>query len=74
MQLKMIGSPPPSVGSHSFRYWSMAEKVMPSQTGPQPKEASPMFATTMPGFRFTRLNRAAPGAMEPDPPTTALFG
>ena len=47
---------------------------MPSHTGPQPKEASPMLHTTMPGLRLTRLNSAAPGAMEPEPPTMALFG
>ena len=47
---------------------------MPSHTGPQPKEASPMLATTMPGFRFTRLYKAAPGAIDPEPPTMALLG
>src|SRR5438552_2236116 len=31
----------------------MAERVMPSQTGPQPKEASPMLATTIPGVPVT---------------------
>ena len=53
----------------------MAEKCdSTSHTGPQPKEASPMLATTIPGFRLTRLNSAAPGAMEPEPPTMALLG
>ena len=33
-----------------------------------------MLATTMPGLRLTRLKSAAPGAMEPEPPTMALFG
>ena len=47
---------------------------MPSQTGPQPNEASPMLQTTMPGLRLTRLNSAAPGAMDPEPPTMALLG
>ena len=74
MQLKMMGRPPPSEGSQSLRYWSMAENVMPSHTGPQPKEASPMLHTTMPGFRLTRLKSAAPGAMDPEPPTMALLG
>ena len=74
MQLKMIGRPPPRDSSQRLRYWSIAEKVIPSHTGPQPKEASPMLATTMPGLRFTRLNSAAPGAIDPDPPTMALFG
>jgi hypothetical protein len=55
MQLKMIGRPPPRAESQSLRYWSMLAKVMPSQTGPQPKDASPMLATTMPGLRLTRL-------------------
>src|SRR5208337_4323660 len=44
------------------------------QTGPQAKEASPMLQTTMPGLRFTRLKSAAPGAIEPEPPTIALLG
>jgi hypothetical protein len=48
--------------------------VIPSQTGPQPKEESPMFATISPVFRLTRLKSAAPGAIDPDPPTIALFG
>jgi hypothetical protein len=42
---------------------------MPSQTGPQPNDESPILATTIPGRRLTRLNSAAPGAIEPDPPT-----
>src|ERR1035441_1216947 len=42
MQLNKIGRPPPSEASHSLRYWSIAEKVMPSHTGPQPNDASPM--------------------------------
>ena len=33
-----------------------------------------MLATTMPGWRLTRLKSAAPGAIEPDPPTMALLG
>ena len=74
MQLKMIGRPPPSDSSHKERYWAIAERVMPSHTGPQPNEASPIFATTIPGFRLTRLNSAAPGAIDPEPPTIALFG
>ena len=47
---------------------------MPSQTGPQPMDASPTFAMTMPFFWFTFLNSAAPAAMSPEPPTSALFG
>jgi hypothetical protein len=69
-----MGGDPPTSSGQSVRYWSMAANVMPSQTGPQANEASPMLQTTMPGLRFTRLNSAAPGAIEPDPPTTALFG
>ena len=74
MQLKRIGRPPPSAGSQSVLYWSIEAKVIPSQTGPQPNDASPMLHTTMPGLRLTRLKSAAPGAIEPEPPTMALFG
>jgi len=37
-------------------------------------EASPMLATTIPGFELTFLYRAAPTEISPDPPTIALFG
>ena len=47
---------------------------MASQTGPQPIEASPIFAMTTPFLLFTFLNSAAPAAMSPEPPTSALFG
>ena len=47
---------------------------MDSQTGPQPMDASPMFAITMPARRLMRLNSAAPVAMSAEPPTMALFG
>ncbi len=47
---------------------------MASHTGPQPMEASPMLAMTMPGCWLTRLNRAEPVAMSAEPPTMALFG
>ena len=47
---------------------------MPSQTGPQPIDASPMLPMTMPGLRLMRLNNAAPTEMSPLPPTIALFG
>ena len=47
---------------------------MPSHTGPHPNEASPMLATTIPGLRFTLLYSAAPGAIDPEPPTMALLG
>jgi hypothetical protein len=52
----------------------MADTTMPSHTGPQAEEASPMLATTIPGRRLTRLNIAAPTAMSPEPPTMALLG
>ena len=52
----------------------MAANIMASQTGPQPMEASPMLAMTMPGLRLTRLNSAAPTAMSAEPPTMALLG
>ena len=52
----------------------MAANVIPSQTGPQAKEASPILATTSPGFLLTFLYSAAPTAMSPEPPTIALFG
>ena len=52
----------------------MAASIMDSQTGPQPMDASPMFAITMPARRLMRLNRAAPVAISADPPTMALFG
>ena len=47
---------------------------MASQTGPQPIDASPMLATTMPALRLMRLKSAAPVAMSAEPPTIALFG
>ncbi len=47
---------------------------MASQVGPQPMDASPMLAITMPGFWFTFLKSAAPVAMSAEPPTMALFG
>ena len=52
----------------------MVEKQMPSHTGPQPNDASPMLHTTMPDLWFTALYSATPGAIEPEPPTMALFG
>ena len=33
-----------------------------------------MLHTMTPGLRFTRLKRAAPGAIDPEPPTMALLG
>ena len=47
---------------------------MASHTGPQPIEASPMLAITMPGWRLIRLNSAEPVAMSAEPPTMALLG
>jgi hypothetical protein len=55
MKLKSMGGAPPISSGQSVRYWSMAASIMPSQTGPQPMEASPMLAMTMPGLRLMRL-------------------
>ena len=74
MKLKMIGGAPPTSSGHNVRYWSIAAIIMPSQTGPQPMDASPMLAMTMPGWRLMRLKSAAPVEMSPEPPTMALFG
>ena len=39
--------------SHRYLYWSIAAKLIPSQTGPHPREPSPRFAIAIPGFWFT---------------------
>jgi len=45
-----------------------------SQTGPRAKAPSPMLPMTIPFLRLIFLNKAAPKAIEPEPPTMALFG
>ena len=70
----MTGGAPPTSSGQSVRYWSIAAIIMPSHTGPQPIEASPMLAMTIPGWRLMRLKRPPPTAMSPDPPTMALLG
>jgi hypothetical protein len=62
------------LGTPQLRNWSMAANIMDSQTGPQPMDASPMLATTMPGWWLIRLYRAAPCAIGAEPPTMALLG
>ena len=52
----------------------MEAKFIASQVGPQPMEASPTFEITIPFFRFTFLNNAAPIAISAEPPTIALLG
>ncbi len=52
----------------------MEARHIASHTGPQPIEASPMLAMTMPGRRLIRLKSAAPVAMSAEPPTMALLG
>src|ERR1035437_5916512 len=74
MKLNINGNPPRYSPSHRVLYWSIVAKHIPSQTGPQPIEASPMLQTMIPDFLFIFLYRAAPTEISPEPPTIALLG